>query len=66
MGFSLKSEIPLSLFLSECLDHVAQRLVTAAKENGSTDNITIVVVFLRPVAEIKEIAEKRNSEEEVR
>ncbi|XP_063820853.1 protein phosphatase 1F isoform X2 [Pseudophryne corroboree] len=34
--------------------HVAQRLVTAAKEGGSSDNITVLVVFLQEPAKILE------------
>ncbi|TRY71111.1 hypothetical protein TCAL_02398, partial [Tigriopus californicus] len=36
----------------ENLDLVSQRLVTLAKDNGSTDNITIIVVLLKPAAEL--------------
>lgn len=31
---------------------VSQELVKLAKDNGSTDNITIVVVFLKPIEEL--------------
>ena len=31
---------------------ISQQLVILAKDNGSTDNITVVVVFLKPVEEI--------------
>ena len=34
------------------LELVSQELVKLAKDNGSTDNITIVVVFLKPIEEL--------------
>ena len=34
------------------LDLVSQELVKLAKDNGSSDNITIVVVFLKPIDEL--------------
>ncbi|XP_077317764.1 protein phosphatase 1F [Lithobates pipiens] len=34
--------------------HVAERLVSAAKEGGSSDNITVMVVFLRDPAKVLE------------
>ncbi|XP_075072377.1 protein phosphatase 1F [Mixophyes fleayi] len=34
--------------------HVAERLVTAAKEGGSSDNITVLVVFLQEPAKVLE------------
>lgn len=34
------------------LNAVAQTLVSLAKGNGSSDNITIIVVFLRPISEL--------------
>ncbi|XP_075688457.1 protein phosphatase 1F [Rhinoderma darwinii] len=34
--------------------HVAERLVAAAKEGGSSDNITVLVIFLRDPAKILE------------
>ena len=44
------------------LSHVSNRLVTVAKDNGSTDNITIVVVFLKPIEQlIKEHKQRKES-----
>ena len=40
------------MFFSDKLDLVSQELVKLAKDNGSTDNITIVVVFLKPIEEL--------------
>lgn len=37
---------------SDNLDSISQQLVILAKDNGSTDNITVVVVFLKPIEEI--------------
>ena len=34
------------------LDLVSQELVKLAKDNGSSDNISIVVVFLKPIEEL--------------
>lgn len=42
----------LSRTLSDDLSQVSRKLASLAKENGSTDNITIIVTFLRPVQEI--------------
>ncbi|XP_018421531.1 PREDICTED: protein phosphatase 1F [Nanorana parkeri] len=53
------SEVP-SLVLGHLLEnggdgqHVAERLVSAAKEGGSSDNITVMVVFLRDPAKVLE------------
>ena len=40
------------LLVSDNLDSISQQLVILAKDNGSTDNITVVVVFLKPIEEI--------------
>ena len=47
---------------SDDLDKISQKLVSVAKDNGSTDNITIVVVFLKPVSELAERAESSRDE----
>ena len=31
------------------IDNISARLATAAKDKGSGDNITIIVIFIRPV-----------------
>ena len=41
------------------IDNIGARLATAAKDKGSGDNITIIVVFIRPVEEV--IARGRDS-----
>jgi hypothetical protein len=46
-------------FLSDKLELISQQLTTLAKDQGSTDNITIVTVFLRPIEEIQERKKKR-------
>ena len=48
------------LFIAEKLDLVSQELVKLAKDNGSSDNISIVVVFLKP---IDELVDSRNNME---
>ena len=47
--------------VSDNLDLATANLVTFAKKNGSTDNITIVIVFLRA---IDELAERANATKE--
>ena len=48
---NIKGFVPL---ITDNLDLVSQRLVQLAKDNGSSDNITIIVLFLRPVEELVE------------
>ncbi len=43
---------------------MSQRLTQQAKDHGSSDNITIVVVFLRPVQELKELYETKYSKQQ--
>ncbi len=50
--------------LADNLDLVSQRLTQQAKDHGSSDNITIVVVFLRPVQELKELYETKYSKQQ--
>ncbi len=38
---------------------MSQRLTQLAKDNGSSDNITIIVVFLRPVEELVDLYETK-------
>ena len=40
------------LLVSDNLDLVSQELVKLAKDKGSTDNITVVVVFLKPIEDL--------------
>jgi len=47
---------------SDNLDLVAQRLTHQAKTAGSSDNITIVVVFLKPVEELVRLADNEYAE----
>ena len=39
-------------FFSDNLDLISQKLVTLAKDQGSSDNISIVVVFFKPIEEL--------------
>ena len=39
-------------FFPDNLDLVSQKLVQLAKDNGSSDNITIIVVFFKPVEQL--------------
>ena len=48
--------------LAENLSLVSQNLISLAKDNGSTDNITIIVVFLRPIEDLVEIANTKEAE----
>lgn len=42
----------LLIFFPDNLNLVSQELVKLAKDNGSSDNITIVVVFLKPIDDL--------------
>ena len=41
---------------------MSQNLISLAKDNGSTDNISIIVVFLRPLEELVDIANTKEKE----
>ena len=53
----------LSSSLAENLSLVSQNLISLAKDNGSTDNITIIVVFLRPIEDLVHIAKTKEEKE---
>ena len=43
---------------------MSNRLVSVAKDNGSTDNITIVVVFLKPLDQLRKEHKERKENPE--
>lgn len=50
-----QNSISVPLFSLDNIDSVSQKLVTLAKEKGSSDNITIIVVFLKPIENLVNI-----------
>ena len=56
---------PIFLFVSGETDGVGRCLVEAARNSGSDDNITAVVVFLRPVSTIMEEEAQRIAQGQV-
>lgn len=46
------SYINNTMFVSDDTERISQRLVHLAKEQGSTDNISVIVVFLREPSKI--------------
>merc|ERR1719348_1680317 len=44
------------------IENIGARLATAAKDKGSGDNITIIVIFIKPVEEVISLGKRQTAE----